>query len=455
MVTTEQAPTLDRRITISYALGSVGTAGFSTVPGLLLAYYLTNSLGVAAGVAALVLLVPKLWDVVFLPIVGNLSDRSVSVRHTRRPFLLAGGLLLPVLFALMFAVPSGFAPTAAAVWVFLAFTAAASAFAIFQVPYIATPAEITDSPGARTTLMAWRVAFLTFGILLFGAGSPALRDAFADQRTGYLVMGVVVGALIGLGMLACWWGLRRARILHAEESERSLRAQFDVARRNRDFTALLGTFVLQALATSSMLGGAQYFATYILERESIADVLFVCLVGPGILFVPVWAKLSHRLGKKRGYLIASLTFTAGALLLLGSRVLPVAVVLALVAVCGVGYAGMQMFPLSMLPDTIAADAAARGKQQAGAFTGYWTAGETAGFAVGPALVLSVLAITGFVSSTADVQVSQPGSAVTGVLLAFTVLPTVLTLLSLLLLRRYRLNPSEATVGPSLPTLETS
>jgi Na+/melibiose symporter-like transporter len=182
-------------------------------------------------------------------------------------------------------------------------------------------------------------------------------------------------------------------------------------------------------------------------------VLFVCLVGPGILFVPVWAKMSHRLGKKRGYLIASLTFTVGALLLLGSRVLPLPVVLALVAVCGVGYAGMQMFPLSMLPDTIAADAAARGKQQAGAFTGYWTAGETAGFAVGPALVLSVLAVTGFVSSTANEQVSQPGSAITGVLLAFTVLPTVLTLLSLLLLRRYRLTPVENPIAPHPAPLE--
>lgn len=441
MVTTDSPATLDRRTTFSYALGSVGTAGFSTVPGLLLAYYLTNSLGVAAGIASLVVLVPKLWDVVFLPIVGNLSDRDVAKRHTRRPFLLAGGLLLPALFALMFAVPPSLTPTAAALWVFVAFIAAASAFAIFQVPYIATPAEITDSPAARTTLMAWRVAFLAFGILLFGAGSPVLRDAFDNQTVGYLVMGIVVGGLIGLGMIGCWWGLRRVRILHTEESERSLRAQFDVARRNRDFTALLGTFFLQALATSSMLAGAQYFATYILEREGISDVLFVCLVGPGLLFMPVWAKVSHRLGKKRGYVIASLVFTIGALLLLGSRMLPLAVVMVLVAFCGVGYAGMQMFPLSMLPDTIAADAAARGKQQAGAFTGYWTAGETTGFAIGPALVLALLATTGFVSSKANETVTQPALAVTGVLLAFTVLPTVLTLLSLLLLRRYRLDTS--------------
>ncbi len=428
---------LDRRTTLSYALGSVGTAGFSTVPGLLLAYYLTNSLGVAAGVAALVLLVPKLWDVIFLPIVGNLSDRSMSRRGSRRPFLLVGGLVLPPAFALMFSVPLGLGPGASAVWVFVAFLAAASAFAVFQVPYIATPAEITNSPPARTTLMAWRVAFLTFGILLFGAGSPSIRDAFTDQTVGYLVMGMVVGALIGLGMLGCWWGLRRTPIVsNTEQAERSLRAQFNVVRRNPNFVALLGAFVLQALATSSMLAGAQYFATYILGREGFADVLFACLVGPGIVFVPVWAKVAHRFGKQRGYYLASAVFISGALLLLGSRALPIPLVAGFVAICGAGYAGMQMFPLSMLPDTIAADAEARGTQQAGAFTGYWTAGETAGFAVGPALVLTVLALTGFVSSTANVDVAQPASAIIGVLLAFTIVPATLTALSLLLLRRY-------------------
>ena len=64
-------------------------------------------------------------------------------------------------------------------------------------------------------------------------------------------------------------------------------------------------------------------------------------------------------------------------------------------------------------------------------------GETAAFAVGPALVLAMLAVTGFQSSTADVEVAQPASAVTGVLLSFTVLPAVLAAVSLLLLRRYR------------------
>jgi hypothetical protein len=44
-------PRLRRGTRVGYALGSIGTAAFGTVPGLLLLYYLTDVLGVAAGTA--------------------------------------------------------------------------------------------------------------------------------------------------------------------------------------------------------------------------------------------------------------------------------------------------------------------------------------------------------------------------------------------------------------------
>ncbi|MDP1877692.1 MAG: MFS transporter [Actinomycetota bacterium] len=433
---------LGRRTYLGYALGSVGTAGFATVPGLLLAYYLTNSLGVAAALAAVVVLVPKLWDVAFLPIVGTLSDRSAQRLRSRRPFLLAGGLALPVVFVLMFATPTSLGEWAAAAWVLVFFLLAASAFALFQVPYIAMPAEITEDAEERTTMMSWRVAFLALGILLFGVGAPALRDAGNGGAGGYLIMSVGVAALIALGMLGCWWALRRTRPVPCDTSGHgghSLREQFAVAWRTRSFRILLGAFVIQALATGAMLAAAQYFATYVLGQEGLSDVLFAALIVPALIVMPGWAWVGHRWGKRTGYTAASLAFLAGALALLTARALPNGGILAIVGLCGIGYAGMQMFPLAMLPDAIAADALASGRQRAGAFTGVWTAGETIGFAVGPALVLLMLALTGFVSSTGE-PAAQPELAETGVLLAFTVLPAALVALSLPLIRSYRLEP---------------
>ena len=45
---------LSRGTVSRYAMGSLGTGGFATLPGLVLVYFLTDTLGVAAIVAGLI-----------------------------------------------------------------------------------------------------------------------------------------------------------------------------------------------------------------------------------------------------------------------------------------------------------------------------------------------------------------------------------------------------------------
>jgi Na+/melibiose symporter-like transporter len=111
---------------------------------------------------------------------------------------------------------------------------------------------------------------------------------------------------------------------------------------------------------------------------------------------------------------------------------PRAVVFLQMGLLGIGYAGMQLFPYSMLPDALSLT----GSSRAGVFTGVWQGGETIGFALGPALYGGVLALTGFVSSAADVRVEQPDSAGHGLVLGFSLMPAALVLLSIPLVRRY-------------------
>lgn len=86
----------------------------------------------------------------------------------------------------------------------------ATAYAFFQVPYVAMPAELTESYDERTRLMTWRVAILALTILLAGATAPMIRDAVGG-RDGYRVMGVVMAVLILVGVFSAYAGTRRAR----------------------------------------------------------------------------------------------------------------------------------------------------------------------------------------------------------------------------------------------------
>ena len=74
----------------SYGVGSVGNGIYSTVPGLLLMFYMTNILGVPVVLATIAIFAPKIIDVVTDPIVGSLSDRTRTRWGRRRPYMLVG-----------------------------------------------------------------------------------------------------------------------------------------------------------------------------------------------------------------------------------------------------------------------------------------------------------------------------------------------------------------------------
>ena len=427
---------LPRGVRVGYGLGSVATGAFGTVPGLLLLPYLTDTLGVAAAVAGVLVFVPKAWDVLLNPVAGRISDRHVSPIGPRRPFLLRAGVALAGCFALLFAGPPLGSTALEAAYVVVLFLGCATAYAFFQVPFVAMPAEMTESFEERTRLLSWRVALLALTILVSGASAPAIRDALGGHA-GYRAMGGFVALLILGGTVAAYAGTRRAPVGSVTAAGGTLGEQLRVVAQARDFRLLLTTFVLQALATGAMLAGVDYVARVVLDRPAASTYLFVCFVGPALLLTPVWALVGARTGKKAGYVAASLCLAAGALLLVLAGTVPPAAVYAATGLVGVGYAGAQVFPLSMLADVAAVDASATGQNRAGVFTGVWTAGETLGLALGPGVFGLVLALGGYVSST-GATVAQPDSARTAVVLGFSLLPAALTLASLVSLRRWSL-----------------
>ncbi len=446
---------LPTSVRAGYGLGSVATGTFGTVPGLMLLPYLTDTLGIAAVLAGLIVFVPKAWDVVLNPIAGRISDRSTDPRGPRRPFLLKAGLLLALLFALLFAAPDIGSTLADAVWVLVLFVGCATAYAFFQVPYVAMPAEITDSYDERTRLMTWRVAILAFAIMASGASAPALRDAVGG-RAGYRVMGLAIAVLIAVGVVGAYVGTRSAPVGRVTPGSGSLREQLRVVAAARDFRLLLSTFVIQALATGAMLAGVAYVSRWVLADEAAATLLFVCFVGPALVLTPVWSSVGRRVGKKRGYVASSLVLALAALLLTWSRSAPTWWVYAATALVGVGYSGAQVFPMAMLPDTAAVDARRTGESRAGVYTGVWTAGETLGLALGPAVYALVLATGGYVSTDQPADWAtqfQPDGALTSIVLGFSLLPAGLILASLISLSRYTLD--EATVSAAIASTPTT
>lgn len=437
---------LPGRVRRGYALGSVATGTFGTVPGLLLLPYLTDELGIAAGLAGLMVFVPKAWDVFLNPVAGRVSDRSHHRDGRRRAFLLRAGVPLALTFALIFAGPH--TPTwVAGTWVVVMFVACASAYAFFQVPYVAMPAEMTPDYGERTRLMTWRVVVLALAILLSGATAPMVVDAVGDAQ-GYRAMGVYVGLILLVGATGAYLGTRGAPSLGGTSPVGTLREQLALVTRVADFRNLLITFVVQALGVAAILAGVAYVADDLLDSSAASTLLFVAFVGPALLCTPLWERYARRRGKRRGYTVSTVFLVVGAVAMLSARSGDATWVYLAAAVVGIGYAGAQVFPMAMLPDVAAEHAERTGENRTGVFTGVWTAGETFGLALGPQVFALVLALGGYVSSRSGTDVVQPRSALDAIAIGFSVVPALIIGASLLWLRRYRLDdrlrePAEA------------
>ncbi|MEU4553706.1 MFS transporter [Micromonospora violae] len=434
--------TLPRGPLAGFAAGSLGMGVWVTVPGLLLLYFLTDVLAVGPWLAGLALLLPKIADVLLHPWVGHRADVEQTRRGDRRRLLLLG-CVLPVAFAALFAVPGGLTGAPAAAWVAVFFIAGNLLFAAYQVPYLATPADLRIGYHERTRLMAFRMVVLTLGILVSGLLAPLLTGGDAATRGGYQRMGVVLAAGMLVAMLAGVAGIARLRgsapgaTASGHGGWRALRT----ALRDAQFRWLVAAYLAMSTTTHLVLAGVPYYAEYELRAPGLTTVLVAAFVAPALLVTPAWLVVARRVGKQRALLGAQGAFAIGSLVLAVGRPAGLPVLVAAVAVLGVAFAGMQLLPFSMLPDVIraAAHTADGTPTGAGTYTGVWTATEATGAALGPYAYALCLTVGGFVASSAGESPVQPDAALAAVRYGFGLLPAVAMLAALLLQRRYTLD----------------
>lgn len=429
-----------------FAAGSLGMGVWVTVPGLLLLYFLTDVLAVGPWLAGLVLLLPKIADVLLHPWIGHRADVEQTRRGDRRRLLLVG-CALPLAFAALFAVPGGLTGAPAAAWVAVFFIAGNLLFAAYQVPYLATPADLRIGYHERTRLMAFRMVVLTLGILVSGLLAPLLTGGDAATRDGYQRMGVVLAVGMLVAMLVGVVGIARLRGSAADPTPAGHGGwpALRIALRDRQFRWLVAAYLAMSTTTHLVLAGVPYYAEYELRAPGLTTVLVAAFVAPALLVTPVWLVVARRVGKQRALLGAQGAFAVGSLVLAVGRPAGLPVLIGAVAVLGVAFAGMQLLPFSMLPDVIRAattkDGTATG---AGTYTGVWTATEATGAALGPYAYALCLAVGGFVASTAGESPVQPDAALAAVRYGFGLLPAVAMLAALLLQRRYTLDATART-----------
>lgn len=426
----------------AFGSGAIATGIFTTVPGLVLLYYMTDTLGVAAGLAGLVVALPRLLDLVSNPLVGRFSDRTISRWGPRRPWIAVGGLLLPVAFCALF-----FSPVmgnAAALWVGCAFAIGGLCFAAYGVPWATLPAEIGVTDRARTTMTSWRIAFQAVAILISGGLAPSIVEMAGGGVDGYRLMAVTMaGFMLVAVLVTVLVGARRSRLAAIAATDTgSLREALRLVRSDPALRTVLIVVVACEMAAATALASVPYIADHVVGSPDAVTLVFVVVVVPMLVTMPVWSRIANRFGKRASLRAATLVFGTGALVLLAlpftapeSRLVPTVCATLLI---GVGLAGTAMLPLAMLADAVAHEAGMSGRRRAGLLTGAANAAEAVAGSLGAGLYALLLSVFGFVSAQAGENVTQTSTAQLGIVVAVVGIAVAAFIAANIALRGYRL-----------------
>ena len=157
--TTEHVGELPTRLKIGWASGALGVALLMNgISGLVL-FYMVGILKIEPAVAGTLVFLTKLFDVASDPIVGVSSDRTRSRWGRRRPYLFVGAFVSAAAFALIFATPVFANQAFSIAYIFIALVIYTVGYTLFNVPYMAMPAEMTDSYHERSSIHGYRIWF--------------------------------------------------------------------------------------------------------------------------------------------------------------------------------------------------------------------------------------------------------------------------------------------------------
>ena len=394
---------LTLRTKLGFGIGDLGGNLFFTIMGFYLLYFFTDVVGMLPALAGTALMIGKVWDAITDPITGYYSDRTKTRWGRRRPYMFVGAIASFFSMIMIFTPVSLSSQMKLFIYFTFVYCLLNTAYTLVNIPYAALLPELTQNYHERTILTGWRMSFAVIGTF-FGA---ALVMPIVEA-VGWPLMGTFMGAVMLFSAMATIWAIKEPKEPEVSLTDGFIRTFGEILKEKTFLTALLPwTFFITG--TSMVQGALVYYFTYIFGNEGLFQIALVALLFFSLACIPLWVKISNKIGKKKSYMIGMTIMSVGvmAFSLLGPVLGPTFGVI-LMAFCGIGLSTHYVMPHAILPDIVEWDAHTKGKgRREGVYSSLWTFTSKLGQALALALNGWILALVGY-SSTAITSLSRVG-----------------------------------------------
>ena len=438
---------LNRYNKIGYGSGDI--AG-NVVYALLSAFvmiFLTDTVGMNAGVVGTLIAVSKLFDGISDIFFGSLIDKTNSKMGKARPWMFYGYFGCALCLVAIFCIPAGVSATAQYAWFFIAYTLLNAGFyTANNIAYSALTALITKNNHERVQMGSIRFMFafgtsmliqtITVGLVAhFGGGAAAWRTVAII----YAIVGVISNTISVMSVrelspeeLAEGEAVQEAALQEAAEEKYTLIDAFKLLVQNKYYLMICASYILMQIYTATLNMGI-YYMTYVLKNANLLGVFSWAINIPmivGLLFTPI---LVAKFGGM--YKLNLMGYTLGTIGRLGVLVAgylgSVPLMLACTAVAAIGMSPLQGDMNALIATCSEYTFLTHGKRVDGTMYSCTSLGTKLGGGIGTALAGWLLALSGYVGGAAE----QTASTMNMLHIMYLWMPMIFNLLITLILTR--------------------
>ena len=240
--------------------------------------YLTNTVGLNAGVVGTLIAASKFFDGVTDVFFGAMIDKTKSRLGKARPWMLYAYIGCAVTLVAIFMIPVNLGKTAQYAWFFIAYTLLNAVFyTANNIAYSALTALVTKNSKERVQMGSYRFIFAFSTSLLIQSITVKAVSVFGGGAAGwrtiaiiYAVIGLVVNTISVLSVKEL-----PEKELQEDENAESAQTEekyglIQAAKLlvcNKFYLMICGVYILQQVYTA-MVNMGLYYMTYVLKNEN-------------------------------------------------------------------------------------------------------------------------------------------------------------------------------------------
>lgn len=398
--------------------------------------YLTNTVGLNAGIAGTLIAVSKLFDGFTDVFFGSMIDKTKSKMGKARPWMFYGFFGCALTLFGIFAIPTSLGKTAQYAWFFIAYTLLNAVFyTANNIAYSSLTALATKNSKERVQMGSFRFMFAFGTSLLIQTITVGAVDMLGGGAVGwrniaiiYCIVGIVTNtlAVFSVKELPDEELSEDSTVVTNTDDKLSLVQAAKLLFANKYYLMICVVYILQQLY-GAMINIGIYFMTYVLLNKNLFGVFSWAINIPliiALVFTPTivskW-KGMYKLNKY-SYMIATL---GRLLVVIAGYIGSVPLMLLFTAVAALGQGPWQGDMNAVIASCSEYTYLKTGKRIDGTMYSCTSLGVKIGGGLGTAIAGWMLDLSGFVNGDTAVQ---PDSCISMMYFMYLWLPFILDLL---------------------------